>query len=477
MPNADCEDISYNEDNSGDEILKNVAALAKHIQNYAAQFPDEEITLHVDLTGGMRDVIMIILDLTRLLEYSGLKIGTLAYSDLGKKEVEPKNNIYDLFQLIAGVEEFVNFGSVEALDKYYKGKILSEPLRKLINAMKNFAEAIKLCHYWQFKETIVELHDSVKDFKPAPDDVQDLLMERLIEKIHEDYRDLIVTREILNDWEVIRWCLKKGYLQQALILYTERIPEYLGEKNFIGQSKEAAQKLEFVIDKDTWGRNRFYYLLNVYTTDDPKDQCFKTYCNAVKSEAVMSIRNDEFNFDNWFKELNAELEPRKITVKDEARLRAQLTTLEKIYRNPELLSDLSATELEPINKIIAACPPNIKKPETRAKERAKIIFDFINLLPNKRFKKFFPDIIFAKDICDKYPHASRIYKLLFNDVCYPNIPEDKFFTIMENYFKIQKERNQSVHARPDAGEFKSADELRDFMNVALDEIKENMPAQ
>ena len=59
--------------------------MAALIQKFAV---GDEVTLHVDLTGGMCDVNIMMLDLTRLLEYSGLKIGRLLYSNLGKKTVE-----------------------------------------------------------------------------------------------------------------------------------------------------------------------------------------------------------------------------------------------------------------------------------------------------------------------------------------------------------------------------------------------------
>ena len=480
LPNADCSVFPYDENISGDENLKSVADMAGKIQSYAAQFTDEKIILHVDLTGGMRDTNIMMLDLTRLLEYSGLETGLLLYSNLidyDKKigRVDELQNIYDLFQLIAGVEEFVNFGSVKALKNYYADKNLSEPLAKLLAAMENFAEAIKLCHYGQFSDAIINLHDAVRDFAPAPDDVQDILMARLIGRIREDYHRLIVNRR-LDDVEVIRWCLNHDYLQQALTLYTERIPEYLGEKNFIAQSEKEEKKLTDIVDKDDWGRNRFYYLFNVCASQDHTYKGYKIYCDGIKSDVLNSIRKKNFDFDTWLKNLNEKLAPLKITIKDEARLRSQLTTLEKISRDVKLVLELASTELEPLREIINKLSAEL---ETKSKgfERVKIIFEFINKLSNKEFVNFFPALDFAKDISDKYPRAFKVYELIFDKVFYPNIPEETFLTIMEKYFQIQNERNHSNHARADEGEFPTAKSLRDFMNKALDEVEDNLPAQ
>lgn len=472
---ADCEVYPYDEDKRGAENLRSVAEMAGLIQKFAA---GNEVTLHVDLTGGMRDVNMMMLDLTRLLDYSGLKIGKLLYSNFGKKNVEELQNIYDLFQLIAGVEEFVNFGSVKALQIYYAGKSVSEQLQKLLGAIENFAESIKLCHYGQFRDAVINLHDAVHDFdKHLSTDVEDILMARLIGRIKEDYRNVIINRE-LDDAEVIRWCLNHDYLQQALTLYTERIPEYLGEK-FIVMSEANAEKISNLIENDR--RNYFYYLINVHTSStDRTFKGLKFYCNAVKSDTVGKKNVD---VDAWFERLRAKFAPLKNSLSDEQRLRAQLETFNKIRCDPTLLLDLSSAELDPIREIVDKLSDELLATE-RVFERKKIIFDFVNKLPNEKkdkdlpiFTDCFPNVVFAKDVREKYPRAFRVWELLYDKFFSVKIPDEKFLNIMEKYFRIRDERHQSNHARADFGEFKTAEELLTFMRAALDEISDALPDQ
>ena len=465
---ADWEVYPYDETKGGAENLRSVAEMAGLIQKFAA---GDKVTLHVDLTGGMRDVNIMMLDLTRLLEYSGLKIGHILYSDFGKKTVVELKNIYDLFQLTAGVEEFVNFGSVKALKIYYRDKSVSEPLQKLLDAMENFAGAIKLCHYGQFRDAIINLHDAVNDFdKYTSADVEDILMARLIERIREDYHNVIINRE-LDDAQVIRWCLEHDYLQQALTLYTERIPEYLGEK-FIVPSESVDKKISALIKNDR--RNYFYYLLNVYTSStDRTSKGLKFYCNAVKSDTV---GKKDVDVDAWFERLRAKLEPLKNSLSDEQRLRAQLETFNKIRREPQILRELSAAELEPIREIIDKLSAKLLAAE-RDFERKKIIFGFVSQLKNEDFTAYFPTVVFAKDAREKYPRAFQVWELLYDKIISVKIPAEKFLDIMEKYFRIMDERHQSNHARADVGEFATAKELRDFMSKALGEIKDALPDQ
>ena len=477
LPNADCySEFEYDEDGSDDDNLKSIAQMAKLIQEYVAGVEGHKVTLHVDLTGGMRHVNMMMLELTRLLQYSGLTVGKVLYSNYKGPEtpgtVEEIQNVYDLFQLIAGVEEFVNFGSVKALNSYYAERKLSEPLQKLCKSMDNFADAIKLCHYGQFREAIQNLHDAVHDFdKHEPQNVEDILMARLIGRIRENYRDLIAVRD-KDDLRIIRWCLQNDYLQQALTLYTERIPEYLGEK-IVLQSEAEAKRLSECVKRDKMGRNRFYILLTDYPPrKNHVDKAFRKFYDAVKSETVGRKSVDA---DAWLKSVNERLAPFNVSVQDETRLRAQVDAFNQIRQNPDVLNDLGAETLNPIREIVDELSDKLLAAD-KPFQRGKIIFDFVNKLPIEKFTNFFPRVVFAKDIAERFPRAYKVYEVFADDIFSVKIPQENFLSIMEKYFIIQNERNHSNHARTDFGKFTTSDSLRGFMLEALDEIKANLPA-
>lgn len=484
LPNVDFEIYNYDEKISGDENLKSVAEMAQLIQNFLT---DEEIILHVDLTGGMRHVNMMMLELTRLLEYSGLTVGKVLYSNYDVEKsvgnVEEIQNTYSVFQLIAGVEEFVNFGSVKALKLYYANKKVSCSLEKLLTAMENFAEAIKLCHYWKFRTAIENLHDAVRDFKPAPDDLQDILMDRFIKRIRKNYAKLIDLRD-LDDLRVIRWCLENDYLQQALTLYTERIPEYLGEKKFLDQSESNAKILTDEVNNDNMGRNRFFYL---FSEINPKEdrlgkiltKILTKYQRHLKSYAWPAIRKKNFDFEEWATKLDAAINEPNFSVKDEPRICLQLETLAKIFQDPKLLVNLNSPELEPLGKLFAELSPRLEQLKYGV-ERQKIIANFMTVAKVELLSKVFDglsvEVLYKVFDGAKYPHAKKMYNLLVEGFFYVNIPEEKFLSIVEKYFVIKGERNHTNHAHEYAGEFETSDDLRDFMLNALDEIEENLPA-
>lgn len=470
--------LDFDEDESGNENLKSVAEMAGRIQKFVAQCADEKVTLHVDLTGGMRHVNMMMLELTRLLEYSGLKVENVLYSNYKGSEkpgtIEEVQNVYELFQLIAGVEEFVNFGSVKALEFYYKDKRekLSAPLTKLLDSMKNFAEAIKLCHYGQFRESIKNLHDAVHDFdKHSSTDMEDILMARLIDPISKNYHDLISIRD-KDDLRIIRWCLDNDYLQQALTLYTERIPEYLGEKGIITQTETEAKKLAELAKKEEVKLNPCFYLFsNAKPKEHPLEDGKQIFCKAIKSAAKTVVTKDQtFDFDEWLTALNKELEPLKLHCDDKTDFRTQFETLVELFENPQPLKDLSSPELNPIRKIIDNLPEEIALEFKSAKwggARYKILTRFfINVLTDNDVPKYFIGSNFMK-----YPKSIKIHELLNEGTFSIQIPKEKFLSIVDLYFRIKDERNHSNHAREDYGEFKTAEKLHKAMNDGLDEIQ------
>ena len=453
----------YDEYGDGEKNLKSVAKMAGIIQKYVGD--DKDVRLHVDLTGGMRHVNMMMLELTRLLEYSGLTVEKILYSNYDNNthtgRVEEIKNVYDLFQLMAGVEEFVNFGSVKALKDYYKNKKVSEPLKKLLDAMEIFAGAIKLCHYVKFKKAIENLHDAVKDFAPT-DDVEDVLMNTFIARIRKDYDNLIFPREP-DDLRVIGWCLKNDYLQQALILYTERIPEYLGKKGLI-----------ILSTAQTKNPKPFFYLFSkVEAKKEGIDNLIKgkeIFCKSVKHDALPVIAK-AFNFDAWLAVLNRKLAPLNLNCPDEKDFRAQFETLAEIFKDPKLLSDLSSPALEPVRKILDALDDKLKTKQYGG-QRVKVLKNFfVNDLPEAAVANYFTGSGFMK-----YPNALKMQALL-NEEVFGVKDRDTFLSIADKYFRIKSERNYSAHAREDYGEFDTAKDLRDFMQDALDEIEKNLPAQ
>lgn len=271
--------VAFNEEDTPDKAMDTVADMAEQIQSYVAaqeatcdeQGNPVKCVLHVDLSGGMRHVNMMMLELMRLMDYNGITIGNVLYSNYDVPThtgtVETVTDVYKLFDLISGAEEFVRFGSVSVMQDYFAHSPVpkSQALQELLNAMEGFAEAIKLCHRGSFENAIGNLRKGIEEFTTyCKDDkealtINDKLMQTLICRIEAGYAALLKSHDQLD---AIQWCLERDYLQQALTLYTETIPQYMFDKKIISFTTDGKREVELLVEEDR--RELAFYALNNY---------------------------------------------------------------------------------------------------------------------------------------------------------------------------------------------------------------------
>ena len=267
--------ISYDEKQPISETRRFVLEMAERIMDYAQvkKAQGDEVVLHADLTGGLRHAVMLMLAVMRLLQYNGIEIGKTMYSDFNKKIVEEANDIYSLFDLIAGADEFAQFGSVSAILRYFgydkemleKPPHISERLHSLLFAMHGFAEEIKVCHYGAFAHAAEELSKALKEFREGREadgaDINEGMIAQLRFRVEEEYREIL--GEKIDDVKLLRWCVNHGYLQQALTLFTERVPEILKTREVLRLSPEFEAKVKATQKKGD-KRSTIFYLLAEY---------------------------------------------------------------------------------------------------------------------------------------------------------------------------------------------------------------------
>ena len=281
------QDCEFDEDADIAETMETVIEMASKIQNYIETQKGTKVTLHVDMTGGMRHASLMMLVITRLIQYSGVKIGYVLYSNFNRDReeqyVEESNEIYRLFDLISGAEEFVRFGSVDVIQSYFKDKDVPLVLQNLLGAMKKFAEAIKISRRSEFQEALEGLQNAYEKFNANSGKISSPnynLMQQLKSRISQEYATLL-TNKADDYFSIINWCLDRGYLQQALTLYTECFPYMLITKDkVIDVDENLKNTLIKQAEKDRMNREWEYLLLN---ESDPEgyETIFETYKNFI----------------------------------------------------------------------------------------------------------------------------------------------------------------------------------------------------
>ncbi len=481
----DCENcIDIEEYDEKAEIKSNmnvIVAMAKKIRQYVQKLPYEDsLVLHVDFTGGMRHAAMIMMVLTRLLQYDKrVQIGDIVYSNYEKQIVEKANDIYDLFSLAAGAEEFVRFGSIQTLKDYYKEKSQSPALQALLEAMEAFAEAINLCHYGEFKKAVSQLRGAVNYFSQHEEKVvdeevrlNDAFMDSLYNRIYYDYKDLLEPEEP-DDLTLILWCVSHSYLQQALTLYTERIPEILISKGIVSLTESGEKAFIEQFKNDNSGTSEAFKICNKLYDKHMQEAIDKkkaAYCSELR-KCLKMLQQQEVRPENVFDVLQSTMESLFTGIPaafdDEDLLKRRLKFYQELYTKPKITWE-AYKDNSIFQSIQVQCVKNremdLKKFENLpAYKKGKAIATFMSQMDLRNTLEFFSDI--------HIPYSERMMTNVENGWVRSAVSPDTLRQIMEQYYKIKNERNHTNHARLDSTQWSTKD-ICDEIKLGIEQIRD-----
>ena len=249
--------VPFDDEGKGNFVGEAISAVRMMESAIKQYLKDESVPLnncylYADITGGKRTANMAMSAVIQLLQYEGVHLRRVVYSDYdqnrkgenGASPIHPVGNvqpIHDMHRLVAGVDAFEKYGSSAALNDFFKDEIKPgqeyEPLATLLSAMDKFSEAVLLCQPGSIETHLKSLVDALEKFPPRekePRPAKVELLARMIDNLQEKYKPMYHTlaegglREV-DKLEVIKWCVKNTLLQPAVTFCVEWLPEYFEE--------------------------------------------------------------------------------------------------------------------------------------------------------------------------------------------------------------------------------------------------------
>ncbi|WP_027406664.1 TM1812 family CRISPR-associated protein [Anaerovibrio sp. RM50] len=485
-------EIEFNENNTPEESMECILEMADSIQKYIEPFSeDTQIILHADCTGGLRHANMLMMAVLRIMQYNGVKIGKLLYSNYQRKVVEEADPIYELFDFVSGAEEFANFGSANAISHYFDKKEQPKVLGDLLKAMNVFSEEIRLCHRRGLMKASENLKECIENFEKADEEnINIRLVRQLKARIKKDYSFLL--EEDFSILNLIKWCLEHDYLQQALTLYVEGVPDYLYEKIFFRQSDDM-EKRQIIDDRRKENKeytDGFFQLIVFDGKYKIKDESNKTkeipYSPVVEMDKL--VKGTQRVLYNKIKVL--------IPPKHEKSAAVDLNGAEKIISDikkqvsgeNKQYSWLVFTPHHKIEDFFTTLeewrqnPLKLKNPDVND-VFYRYFADKLDLGDGYGIEKYNKIVDYARkmdieDQTDFLVECKMEYSFRFMSFCNPeqnyfklNVPDDIMRHILNEYGYFKSERNASNHARLDEDVI-TADELKEKMAKAVDYIIE-----
>ncbi len=207
------------------------------IHELIAQLP-ANARIFLDTTGGARNTSYILLLLTRFLAYKGSQLQQAVYGNYQSgntvHSIEDVTMLYNMFSLINAANTFTAFGNATELQAYFQQG--NREIRELLEAMVAFSDAVMLCDTC-LEQRIASLRhcfQQMQGYQPENDAERLflLLMDTIQQKLY-----LTEERSSLPYPELIRWCMENSLIQQAVTIYTEKMPEYLFKEGILKKTR------------------------------------------------------------------------------------------------------------------------------------------------------------------------------------------------------------------------------------------------
>ncbi len=459
--------------------ISQTAAIADAVTDFAKKNPDDKIKVHADMTGGFRHTSMLMLSIIQLLKYRGMETGEILYSDLdleGKPpkpkspKVYPVNKIHHMFSLITGADEFVRFGSVEMLNEYF-GKNPLPAVKSLLEAMNRFSDAIKICRTSKIEDELKDLGQHIKTFREHPDkDLRSELFAKIIDTVEREYGNLISGQA--SRIEIIRWCMKKGFWQQAMTLCTEWLPEEFITRKICAPKDPGIEdtcKSKGKAAHKTWQQ---YFIIDYEPPGKATEN--KTFCSNVRKALNSENRKFSIALVPELKNFWDEYESGRRAFESCKRQGAVIPKFKEKF--PKLAAVLQM--LFDNQKSKPTCKGNFRA-FLQKLDYNKIPNDVASpQMSNKKICELFKSEVEQpapeEKSENKWEKREQDYRKLFDAKIIDLQPDaETALKYLNYYFDIRRERNQINHAAQHST--KSIEELSTLINACLAALKE-MPA-
>lgn len=270
---------------------------------------DKDLNLYIESNGGFRDFMLIVVAIVQSISKDIANVKSIIGVNYNGQEKEHpirnKTQAYQVYDLYSGIDEFLNYGRSDKIQNFFNPEksgidVTKYPdMQYVLNSINYMSDAFSLCRPIQMLDAIKELKKSIEVYELSSDKFQifTLLTNRIKKEYGEIFNllskdenntqkkgeDIIRSYEFLE--QLIRYCISHNLVQQALTLYSERIPDIIYSKKILYPSTATKQYKIKRYDKEI--------VKEVVLNED-----FKKYINlkgGPYSESYMFIQQYIFN--------------------------------------------------------------------------------------------------------------------------------------------------------------------------------------
>lgn len=246
-----------------DEIVINAIMNVKEKVEYLAK--DNIVNVYIESNGGVRYVMTMLIAIINVLEKTNAnvrlkEIYSMVYPNREKNEdniIKIKDTLmtYASINLLSAVDEFIHYGRIESLKKYFELRFsnvkicnseVERDIRECLSKLESIANDLQLCrtglimeHFYGKDDNIYNLLNTFIYNYNESEEANAKIFLYVADVILKEYKILYSSKldgdetKRNNLPKLIKWCIEKDYMQQAITLCSEQLPKYLIESGKI----------------------------------------------------------------------------------------------------------------------------------------------------------------------------------------------------------------------------------------------------
>lgn len=203
---------------------------------------DFKTPFYIVTHGGPRDVMLSLNAVVSLLDEEGIIPTKICGTNLATKMIDDQRASFDIFRFVSGMQDFLNVGSVDTLQNYYKESVYlyssdkedsEEFNKKLLDAMNKVSIGVQYSN----PESYISGLDDLK--KVLDTDAEDKFEKTSLgifkDTIKKDF-GVLLDPEKRTEVDMVERCINKKQYQQALTFLESAFPEFYRKNNIISFS-------------------------------------------------------------------------------------------------------------------------------------------------------------------------------------------------------------------------------------------------
>ena len=315
---TDIDKVEIKDEPEEKDTVETINKVKNMIEKISEENPKMHINIYIESNGGVRYVMFMLYNIISIMSKNNHNIilkGIYSMVNI-KKPIRIKNtqNIYESSELIAIIGEYINYGRIESLKKYVNKRLNQEKddnLKKDINIcmkkLEEFSQALQLCRSERIlkllsannEESVISyLEKFNEDYSKESDSTNVIIFKIIFSMILSEFKGFDRESDGNNLDNIIRWCLDKDYVQQALTLSSEQLPKFLMDNKIIEFSNDFDDKFNNTYRTKGGKYEKNYYRFISYIPNIVYEEYLRSLLIEFENKSAEKLQINESEKEN-----------------------------------------------------------------------------------------------------------------------------------------------------------------------------------